>query len=91
MPYRRYRSPEEHRWVSLDQIAGEISRTPHQTKKLLDKMGYIGFKPKRGLPGRTLSYDASALETLKALLDIPHRHIGADDWLSSYLNGDTDA
>lgn len=87
MAHRRYRSPEEHRYVSLDQIAREINRTPKQTQKLLDKMGFIGLEPKEGLPGRKTSYDASALEVLKALLGLPHRHIGPDDWLSNYLGG----
>ena len=87
MAYARYRPPEAHRWVSLNQIAKEINRTPKQTKKLLDKAGFIGLKPKQGLPGRTYSYDASALEVLKALLNLPHRHIGPDDWLSNYLGG----
>lgn len=86
--HRRYRSPGEHRWVSLDQIAKEIDRTPVQTEKLLNKLGFIGLRPKRGLPERTKSYDASALEALKALTGIPHRHIGTDDWLSNYLNGE---
>lgn len=68
--------------MSLAQIAREIDRTPKQTKKLLRKVRYIGLKGDR--------YDASALEVLKALLNIPHRHIGTDDWLTNYLGG-TDA
>ena len=90
MAHRRYRPPDEHRYVSLAQIAKEIGRTEHQTAKLLTKVGFIGLKPQKGLPGRTYSYPASALEVLKALLGIPHRHIGPDDWLSNYLGGTDD-
>lgn len=73
--------------MSLDQIAHEIGRTPKQTKKLLDKLGWIGVKPKRGAYGRRLSYPAEGLETLKALLGQPHRQIAPSDWLTDFLGG----
>jgi hypothetical protein len=72
--------------VNLGQIAAEIDRTPAQTMKLLTKMGYIGLRPRRGQ--RSITYDARALETLKALLGQPHRHISdkADDWLTQWID-----
>lgn len=84
---KRYPHPSEFSRVSLGQIAGEIDRTPAQTMKLLHKMGFIGLKPRRGLAHRTITYDARALETLKAMLGQPHRHISdkPDDWLTQWL------
>ena len=81
--YSRDRTPEEHRRVSLPQIAREIDRTPKQTAKLLAKVGFVPFAPER--EGRVTTYDAEALEVLKAMLDIPHRTAGPDDWLGDYL------
>ena len=81
-----YRSTEQLRRVSLEQIAAEIDRTPAHTLKLLRKTGFLGLRSRLGQGGST--YDASSLEVLKSLLSIPHRVIGdpADDWLSKYVN-----
>lgn len=91
---RRYPHPSELTRVSLGQIAGEINRTPGQTLKLLSKYGFIGLRPRRGLAHRTITYDARAVETLKAMLGQPHRHISdkPDDWLTQWIDqGETHA
>jgi hypothetical protein len=87
VPAKRYPGVDSHRRVTLQQIAGEIDRTPKQTAKLLDKTGFIGLKPRRGAPGRSITYDARALEVLKGLLGLNHRHVSdkADDWLSNWI------
>jgi len=69
--------------VTLTQVAREIGRSPHRTKKLLNKLGFIGF----GQEGTT--YDAHSIEVLKAFMRQPHRHTnqGQTDWLSDYIGG----
>ena len=86
----RRSDPAAHRWVSLYQIAREIDRTPHQTHKLLLRLGFIGIKTRPGTDGRSIDYAASTLETVKGLLAQPHRHISdkPDDWLTLYLQGE---
>jgi hypothetical protein len=85
----RYRAPGgDFTLVSLAQLAGELGRTVPQTKKLLDKLGFVGIKPRRGSPGRTIAYEIDDLEALKALTGQPHStHSGQTDWLSDYLGG----
>lgn len=86
MSKKRYPHPSELVRVNLGQIAGEIDRTPCQTVKLLTKYGFIGLRPHRG--HRIITYDARALETLKAMLGQPHRHISdkPDDWLTLWID-----
>jgi len=73
--------------MSLDQIAREVGRTRWQTFKLLNKLGWIGIKTKRGSAGRTLVYDAHSVEVIKGLLKQSHRPVGlSDNWLTNYLN-----
>lgn len=88
MTNKRYRHYSEFSRVNLGQIAGEIGRTPGQTVKLLHKMGFIGLRPRRGLDRHHITYDARALETLKAMLGQPHRHISdkPDDWLTKWID-----
>ena len=84
---KRYPNPNVFSWVSLDQIAKEIDRTPIQTIKLLTKSGFIGYKPKRG-SNTVIAYDARSLDVLKGMLNIPHRHVSDtnDDWLTTWLD-----
>lgn len=83
----KYPSAESFRWLSLPQIAKEIDRTPAQTRKLLDKVSFIGLYPRR--IGGVKKYPASAVEVLKAMLTIPHRPVPTKDgdWLSTYERG----
>ena len=78
--------------MSLAQIAREIDRTPHQTHKLLLKLGFIGIKTRPGTGARTIDYSASSLEVIKGVLAQPHRHISdkPDDWLTLYTGGKQD-
>lgn len=85
---KRYRGVETFRRVGLLQISREINRTPTQTRKLLAKVGFVGLKPRRRIGARIdTTYDASALEVVKAMLSIPHRPIPdlpKTDWLATY-------
>jgi hypothetical protein len=87
MTRRSYRAPESLRWMSVPQIAAEIDRTPAQTQKLLDKAWFLRLLPLQptGRKG-TRRYPASAVEVLKAMVDVPHRPIpqAEPDWLSPY-------
>lgn len=80
---KAYRSSASMRWMTVNQIAAEIDRTPRETLKLLNKAGFLGL---RGRIGRPTQYPASAVEVLKAMLDIPHRPVPSaePDWLSRY-------
>lgn len=89
MAQRHARSVEDHRWVTLDQIAAEIARTRTQTKKLIRRTNYLGFDTRK--KGRTTLYSASTLEVLKAMLAVPHRPVPSPggDWLTQWI-GDPD-
>ena len=80
------RPPESFRRIGLAQIAREIDRTPAQTAKLLRKCGYVVDRRRIiGKPRSEITYDASAIEVVKAMLGIPHRPTPEpDDWLSTY-------
>lgn len=85
---KRYRPPSEHRRVTIKQISAEIDRTVYQTEKLMKKVAMIGFGARRSKDGIT-TYDAEALEVLKAMLGIPHRPIQPEeDWLGKHLGGE---
>jgi hypothetical protein len=83
----KYKPVDEHRWISLAQFARELGRTPHQTLKALNKAGYVGMKTKRGRYTRTVVYDASKVEVIKGLYNVPHRTVmdDVDDWLSRHV------
>lgn len=85
---RRYSDhPEVYRRVGLQEIAREIDRTPTQTRKLLDSLGYIGARPRIGRkPYEEITYDASVIEVVKALVRVPHRQLpGTVSWLDTWL------
>ena len=76
--------PEDYQRVGLSQIAAEIGRTRRQTKRLLDSLAFIGATPRIG--DKELTYPASAVEVVKALIDVPHRQLpGEVSWLDTYL------
>jgi len=83
--YPRYRPSTAFARMTLVEIAAEIDRTPAQTERLLRKVRYLGLAPRRG-SGLT-TYDSRAVEVLKGLLGIAHRHVDdpADDWLSRWI------
>lgn len=80
---KAYPSSQSMRWMTLNQVAAEIDRTPRETSRLLKKVAYLGVRRRIGQPHR---YPAAAVEVLKAMLDIPHRPIPSSepDWLSRY-------
>ena len=81
----RYPSPEATRRLTLAQIAHEIDESVVHTRKLLAKTGFIGWK-RRGSK-RAITYDAAALDVLKAMLEQPHRVVSDDaDWLEKWIN-----
>lgn len=87
MTRKAYRSVASTRWMTLNEIAAEIDRTPKQTKKLLDKAWFLGLRPLHPMGRRGVkTYPASSVEVLKAMLEIPHRPIpeAESDWLSRY-------
>lgn len=88
MAKKRHSTPvPQTRRMTLKQIAAEIDRSPNETRKLLRKARFVGLWSQIG---RTPTYHASAVEVLKAMVDVPHRPIptGEPDWLSRY-EGDT--
>lgn len=72
----------------MAQICAEIDRTPVQAKKLLKSLGFLGIRTYIGPKARYMLYDASSLEVIKALIEIPHRDVGGHttDWLSQYIS-----
>ena len=82
--------PEDFERVGLSQFAREINRTPHQTKKLLRKLGFIGLQRNvRDSRRAEITYSTQALETVKEMLGIPSRAIpGEGNWLDDYLEGE---
>lgn len=90
----RYRHPEEFRRVNLSQIAREVGRTRTQTRKLLERVApYVDLHPHiRNRKREDITYDAAAVEIVKAMIGLPHRTIpGANDWLTRFMTGDKDA
>jgi hypothetical protein len=84
---KSYPSTESFRRMTLHAIAREIGRTPHQTQKLLHKAGFLGLHPVRRIGTRgPLTYSSSAVEVLKAMIDVPARDVPdpGSDWLSDY-------
>ncbi|HWO52049.1 MAG TPA: hypothetical protein VNN23_10665 [Ornithinibacter sp.] len=82
-----YPTAASFRWLTVSQIAKEIDRSEHQTRKLLNKVSFIGLHPRRFKGVR--KYPASSVEVLKAMLSIPHRPVPTKDgdWLSTYEKG----
>ncbi len=84
---KRYPPTESFRRKTLPTIAREIGRTPAQTQKLLHKAGFLGLHPTRLIGTKMpLTYPSSAVEVLKAMIDVPHRDVPdpESDWLSAY-------
>ena len=91
---KRYRHPEEFRRVNLSQIAREIGCTVAETKKHLRRAESLGLLRPRIRSAKTeqITYDAVAIDVLKTLLGVPSRPAPQPrDWLSTYLQGKTDA
>ena len=87
MPHRkRYATSKDFERKCVAEIAREIGRTPHQTRKLLDSLLPYGVMPRirsnRNLP---ITYDAKAVDMVKALIAVPHRPVGSTSWLDAYL------
>lgn len=89
MKRSRHATSDAYRRVTVAEIAREIDRTPWQTKKLLDSLLPYGIRPRirsnRNLP---ITYDAKAIDVVKALISVPHRPVGSS-WLDAYL-GETE-
>jgi hypothetical protein len=81
----RHATSDQYRRVTVAEIAREINRTPRQTRKLLDSLAPYGIRPRirsnRNLP---ITYDAVAIDVVKALIGVPHRPVGMS-WLDTYL------
>jgi len=89
MKRSRHATSDSYRRMSLAEIAREIDRTPWQTKKLLDSLLPYGIRPRirsnRNLP---ITWDAAAVDVVKALIGVPHRPVGTS-WLDDYLGETT--
>lgn len=89
MPKRKAHAlPETFRLVSLAEIAREIDRSPKETRRLLHQLRGFGVFPRlrHKKQGRPVLYNARVIEQVKALVDVPHRHIGhGPGWLDAYL------
>lgn len=91
MRRRTYAPVEDHRWLTLTELAAEIGRSPGRTRKLLAKAGLlVGMLTKK--KGNVTLYDASTVEVLKAVIGVPHRPVvpPGDDWLTQWI-GEHDA
>lgn len=86
-PRKRYALPETFQRVCLSQIAREVDRTPRQTQKLLDSLAFAGVRTRiRSSKSAEITYDASVIELVKGLINVPHRHVGSGPtWLDDYL------
>ena len=85
------KKPEDFERVGLTQLAREIGRTTHQTKKLMNKLGFVGLDRNiRTSKYSEITYSREAVETVKEMLGLPSRQIpGEGNWLDDYLQGDT--
>ena len=81
----RRATSDQYRRVCLAEIAREIGRSKNDTRHLLNEMTQYGIHPRirsnRSLP---ITWDARAVDVIKALIDVPHRSVGTS-WLDTYL------
>lgn len=81
----RQATSDQYRRVCLAEIAREIGRSKKATKHLLGDLAQYGIHPRirsnRNLPQ---TWDARAVDVVKALIDVPHRPVGTS-WLDTYL------
>jgi transposase-like protein len=85
---KRYRRPESFQRVNISQLAREIDRTQSQTRKLVRRAQRLGLLTPRIRSDRRLdlTFDAIEVETIKAMIGVPHRPAPQQqDWLSDYL------
>lgn len=90
---KRYRRVQAFERLNLSQLAREIDRTPAETRKVVTRARRLGLlRPRvRARKGEDLTFDAIEVETIKAMIGVPHRPAPQErDWLSDYL-GETNA